>query len=107
MKDSPLYHRLRELSWRRVLTGAEEAKVLAWLAEQPEARSHWEVEAGLNEALARLADAPVPSNFTARVLQAVEREGAGVRRAPMPWLGWWRAGLSWLPKTALAAVVLG
>ena len=46
----------------------------AHLAAHPEAQADWEAEAGLNDALGRLPDVAVSSNFTARVLQAVERE---------------------------------
>ncbi len=80
MSNDPTYNRLRELSWRRKLTGAEEAELRAWLAAHPDAQADWEAEAGLNAALGRLPDAPVPSNFTARVLQAVEREAAAELR---------------------------
>ena len=78
----------------------------AWLAAHPEAQADWEAEAGLNAALGRLPDAPVPSNFTARVLQAVEREAAAeLRRREGKWLTWpWRR---WLPRVAFAAVVVG
>jgi hypothetical protein len=106
MTNDPKYERLRELSWRRKLTEGEAADLRAWLAQHPESAADWEAEAGLNDALGRLADAPVPSNFTARVLQSIEREDeAVVRRQRRKWLVWrrWR----WLPKAAFAAVVLG
>ena len=61
MTNDPLYHRLRELSWRRKLTDSEEAELRAWLAAHPEAQAGWEVEAELNQALGRLPDAPVSS----------------------------------------------
>jgi len=48
----------------------------------------------------------VPGNFTARVLQAAEREAAAEqRRSGWIWGGWPR--LRWLPKAAFAAVILG
>jgi hypothetical protein len=106
MTDDPIYNSLRELSWRRKLTSAEEAQLRAWLAAHPEAQADWDAEAGLNAALGRLPDAPMPSNFTARVLQAAEREAAAERRRPgWAWGTWPR--LRWLPKTAFAAVILG
>jgi anti-sigma factor RsiW len=106
MTNDPIYGHLRELSWRRKLTGAEEAQLRAWLAAHPEAQADWAAEAGLNAALGRLPDAPVPSNFTARVLQAAEREAAVEgRRSVWKWGGWPR--LRWLPKAAFAAVILG
>ena len=105
MKDDAIYERLRELSWRRKLTGSEAAELRAGLAAHPEAQADWESEAWLNEALGQLADAPVPSNFTARVLQAVELESAaGQRRHGGLWH--FRLRWHWLPRIAVAAVVL-
>ena len=107
MTDNPLYHRLRELSWRWKLTESEQAEMRAWLAAHPEARADWEVEAGLNEALERMPETPVATNFTARVMQAVQLEGAGKTSASLlagrlrPW--WPR----WLPRTAFASLLLG
>jgi len=103
MSNDPTYNRLRELSWRRKLTDAEEAELRAWLEAHPEARADWEAEAGLAAALGRLPDAPVPGNFTARVLQAVEREAAAELRQPEWRMRWW---LRWVPKTAFAASVV-
>jgi anti-sigma factor RsiW len=102
--NDPLYHQLRESNWRRKLTPSEEAELRVWLAAHPDMESDWESEAGLSEALARLPDAPVPANFTARVLQIVERESAGSRRleSKRNWTLHWI-----LPKLALAGIVLG
>jgi anti-sigma factor RsiW len=103
--NDPLYHKLREAGWRRKLASAEQAELRAWLASHPEAQTDWEAELRLTQTLRRLPDAPVPSNFTARVLAAVEREDAGARRKrPTGWKWAWR---SLLPRVALAAVVLG
>src|SRR5512137_1192972 len=99
MTNDPIYTRLRELSWRRKLTSAEEAELRFWLESHPEARADWEAEAGLEAALERLPDASVASNFTARVLQAVNREGAAEPRRSA-WRMWpW---LRWVPKAAFA-----
>ena len=106
MSNDPTYNRLRELSWQRKLTGAEEAELWAWLAAHPDAQVDWEAEAGLNAALDRLPSVPVPSNFTARVLQAVEREAAAELRRSERKRWPWRH-LRWLPKAAVAAVILG
>jgi hypothetical protein len=59
-------------------------------------------EARLTDALAKLPDAPMPSNFTARVLTAVESEEALSSRSPN-WTWNWR--LLW-PRIAVAAAVL-
>jgi negative regulator of sigma E activity len=101
MKDNELHSKLRESSWRRKLTEAEQAGLRAYLAANPDARADWEMESALNAALTRLPDAPVPSNFTARVLQAVEREEA----RPHGWSWRW----NWhtlVPRVAFAAVVI-
>jgi len=105
MKD-PQYEQLRELNWRRKLTPAEQAQLNAFLAAHPEALADWEAENSLTEALNGLAEVPVASNFTARAVAAArlaqaqgDRE-AGNGRVVRPW---W---LRWLPKAALATVVL-
>jgi len=101
MKDNELHSKLRESSWRRKLTETEQAGLRAYLAANPDARADWEMESALNAALAQLPDALVPSNFTARVLQAVEREEA----RPHGWSWRW----NWhtlVPRVAFAAVVI-
>jgi anti-sigma factor RsiW len=101
MKDSELHSKLRESGWRRKLTEAEQAELRAYLAANPAARADWEMESALNAALARLPDAPVPSNFTARVLQAVEREEA----RPRAWSWRWNWHML-VPRVAFAAAVI-
>ena len=99
MKNEPLPDRLRELAWRRKLTDAEKTGLRA----QPEAQADLELESRLSEALARVPDAPMPSNFTARVIQAVEREEArGARTQSPSW--YWRV---LVPRVAVAVVVIG
>ena len=97
MKNEPLQNQLRELAWRRKLTGAERAELRA----QPEAQADLELESRLSDALARVPDAPVPSNFTARVLQAVERESVRPRATSWSWT--WRV---LVPRVAVAAAVI-
>jgi len=98
MTNDPLYRRLLELSWRRKLSSSEEAELRSWLAKHPEAQADWEVEMALKAGLNQLPDAPVASNFTARVLQAVERENAGARGRPQ--LQIWRL----LPRLGFAVL---
>lgn len=104
MNNDPVYQRLREIGWRRQLTKAEEAELRAWLATHAEAAAEQEGESALNRVLVRLPDAPVPSNFTARVLQAIEREAqqAAPRSRDRNWV--WRV---LMPRTAAAMLVLG
>ncbi|HXI53599.1 MAG TPA: hypothetical protein VNH84_18930 [Candidatus Saccharimonadales bacterium] len=84
---------LMETSWRRPLSEQERGQLEAWLAAHPEARAEWESEQALNRGLRALPDAPVASNFTALVLQAVEREGRVAVREP-----WGRRLQHWLAR---------
>lgn len=59
-------------------------------------------EARLTDALAKLADVPVPSNFTARALAAVELEESSLSRSRSRTWSW---RLLW-PRIAVASVVL-
>jgi len=105
MNPDSVYQRLRELSWRRPLTAAEQADLRAWLMAHPEALAEAEAELALNQALARLPDAPMPSNFTARVRQAIEQEAAIKIRTTTPRPPWsWRG---FVPRFAMATVVVG
>jgi negative regulator of sigma E activity len=60
------------------------------------------LEARLDQALARLPDTAVPSNFTARVMQAVELEEAR-RTRRWNWVWNWHA---LLPRVAVTAAVV-
>ena len=105
MNDDRRYNQLREVSWRRPLSPAEEAELRAWLVSNPKAQADWETELALSEALQGLPDAPVATNFTNRVLQAVEREHiAASSNGLSAWQRWhWR--LRWLPRIAVACAV--
>lgn len=80
--------------WRRKLSDAERTG----LRSQPELA----IEARLTDALARMPDVAVASNFTARVLAAVEREETQAAR-PRGWRWNWR---SLLPRLAAATAAL-
>lgn len=102
------YQQLLELSWRRKLTEAEAAELQKYLAAHPEAKAEWETDAELNRVLDGLPEVPpVASNFTARVVQAVERETAAQARARTE--GWFARGLlrNWLPRAVAACLVAG
>lgn len=60
------------------------------------------MEAQLTAALAKIPDAPVASNFTARVLAAIELEEAQAARSR----GWHWNWRSLLPRIAVASAVL-
>jgi len=109
MAIDPLEDPLREVSWRRKATTAEEAQVQSWLAKHPEAQAEWERDVALSEALNRLPDPPLSSNFTSRVVQAAEREQARLGRTAGPGRRAWRLWTRWLPGAAgvLFALALG
>ena len=106
------YQDLREAGWRRKLTPAEEARLQAWLVLHPDQQRDWDAEAGLNQLLGHLRDAPVASNFTARVLQELARESVPesvpvFRRGSLgEWLSRWfqrpAAGLAWAAVLMIA-----
>jgi hypothetical protein len=107
MTNDPLYQQVREISWRRKLTAAEEGRLKALLLAHPELQAEWEAEAGLNAGLGRLPDAPVASNFTARVMQEVERQSARELKGRRAGWGLWQWQLRWLPRLACVLIVLG
>ena len=87
------------------LTAQQEAQLDEYLAGQPAQRSACEEDLALNSMLRNLPDAPLSSNFTARVLQAARQPRS---RSAQPGLFWLRVLLrQWLPNAALAGVVLG
>ena len=84
----------------RPLTAAEQTRVAAHLAAHPEAQVEWETEQSLNQLLDRVPDAQVPSNFTAQVLAAVDREAAAATRRARPLVDWRLWTQRWLPRFA-------
>jgi anti-sigma-K factor RskA len=90
--------KLREILWRRKFTDAEREALRA----DPEISAELQLEARLSETLGKIPDSAVPSNFTARVLQAVElEESRSARQRVFRWN--WHA---FLPRVAVAAVAL-
>jgi anti-sigma factor RsiW len=98
--NNPVHDELIRLSLKRELTEEDRARVDAALAAHPELREQWENDAVLGRMLRQLPDAPVSSNFTARVLDAIDldaRRDARAQRKPgwrdhlralQPRLGW-------------------
>jgi anti-sigma factor RsiW len=106
MNNDRRYDQWREANWRHPLSPPEEAELRVWLAAHPDTQADWDAEVALSEALRHLPDAPLASNFTSRVLQAVQSETAAQsRQGQSLWERWhWR--LRWLPRIAVAAVVV-
>ena len=85
---------LRESLWRRKPSDAERAR----LQSQPELAA----EARLTAALAKTPNVTVASNFTARVMDAIEREEKLAARSR----GWRWSWRYLFPRVAMAAAVL-
>jgi anti-sigma factor RsiW len=99
------YEKVMETAWRRPLTSEEEAALQRFLATHPQAKRSWDEEAALNRLLQRWPAPPVSSNFTARVMQAVQN--APARRNWMEWFApgaWFPEGLGW--RVAMPAMML-
>lgn len=103
MKPDPVHQKLRETAWRRRLTPVEQAEWQAWLVAHPEAQAEAELDAGLDAALTQQSDVSVSSNFTARVMQAIESDTARQTSSVTPARNWWR---KLLPRFAVATVVV-
>jgi anti-sigma factor RsiW len=93
---------LVRLSLRRELAPEEASKLEAHFAAHPEQRALWDEERAVSRAVQSLPDVPVSSNFTAQVLQALERESRDVTREPVrrPWFA------SLFPRIGLAGLAL-
>ena len=107
--NDPIYQQLLEINWQRKLTAAEEAQLQEYLTTHPEAKEDLLADRELTQLLDQLPEAPpVASNFTALVLQAVERENARndreARIVPARWP--FRRWLSWVVPASLV-VCLG
>jgi negative regulator of sigma E activity len=94
-----------EASWRRSLTPEEEAALQLHLATHPDEQLEWDDEVALTAALRNLPNAPLSSNFTSQVLQAIDREEAAQQRTRSSVSGWgWLR--RWVPRFASVAVAL-
>jgi len=83
-----------ERLWRGKLSAAERADLRA--------RPELELEARLTEVLTRLPNVPAPSNFSARVMAAIDLEEArSARSRGGPWHWRWL-----LPRLAVTAALL-
>ena len=103
----PEFENLLQTARERDLTDAELAKLERWLAANPDEQAEWEA---LDRLLVALPDAPVASNFTARVMDEVRRAEAA---APALGQAWWQRLLApqfrpiQIAAAATLAMVLG
>jgi hypothetical protein len=97
--SDPIYDELVRLSLKRELTDDDRARIDAALAAHPGLRVRWESDLALGRVIARAPDAPVSSNFTARVLEQIDFDARAAKRAPSAaWREWLRRikpQLSW------------
>ncbi len=103
--NNPMFEELLALRLKRRLTPDEHARLAGWLAAHPSDRARWAEGSALANAFHRLPVPPVPSNFVARVWQAIEAED----RRGTPALTGWRTWFRWpslAQQFALAAMLV-
>jgi anti-sigma factor RsiW len=102
--NKPTYNQMKEKSWVEPLSADENAELRRFLADNPDLQQDWESDVALTSALNRLPSVHVSTNFTARVIIAVQREEAQVEQKTSSWRSFWRWG--WVPKVAIATAML-
>ena len=80
------------------LSPEQQQQLDAYLAAHPEERTGWDEELALNHLLDQVPDVPVSSNFTALLLQRVQRENSSPQVRAWPGIGLIRG---WIPKLAV------
>ena len=104
--NGPDHSQFWKAGLRRNLTSEEEAQWQDRLNAQPDALARFEDEVNLNRLLQHLPEPPVSSNFTAQVIQRIQRESRPHARPFV--LRWWAdyIALGWGRKLAFASVLL-
>ncbi len=97
---------LREALKKRLPDAAESAHIRRHLEAHPDEAADWEAEMLLTDTLQRLPDAPLSSNFTARVLRAAELEAGRNRPAGNPVSAWARSFSLFQYATAVVVILL-
>src|SRR5258708_2857930 len=97
------FNELLEESWTRALRPEERARLRLTASGDNARMERLEAEESLDELVSALPDAPVSSNFTARVMAAVEREERKQAR-PNNWMLWCFRG-GWIRRVAFGAAV--
>lgn len=96
---------LIETAQRRVLSAEEQSRLARLLKAEPAAWPERDEELALTRLLAGLPDAPLASNFSVRVMQAIDLTEAQAARAAQGRAWWprrWTGRLAW--TTAAIAV---
>ncbi len=98
------FQELMELARRQPLTPDERARLDRFLEATPLARTDWAEDMALTRLMDRLPDAPLASNFSSLVMQAISLEERRVERENKPMsLHWWTH--SWFARLGLASCV--
>lgn len=95
---------LIQLSMRRDLAPEELSRLEEYFAAHPERRLSWEEERALSRAVQSLPDMPVSSNFTSRVMEAIELDQSREARRVEFGRGRWLP--RWLPRLGLAGLAV-
>lgn len=103
MKDNEAFERLLEARWRGRLDSGQEAELRRLVAAFPGLGPVWELEEGVIRTIEGMPDAPVPGNFTARVLSQIELEDRAASRRRISWPERLRA---WAPRLGLTCAAL-
>lgn len=103
MKHDELQDLMEQVS-RRPLTPDERYRLEQFMEADPQAWPDWEEDMALTQLMDRLPVAPLASNFSSRVMQAVALEERRAERTNNPMiLHWWTH--SWLARLGLASCV--
>ncbi len=105
--NGPEFDQLLKKQMRGSLTVEDEAALQARFRRDSSAEAAWEEDLRLNQLLQRVPDAPVSSNFTARVLGAIQLEERKEAQCSLLWrMGqWFRVSLA--RKAAVATIIAG
>jgi hypothetical protein len=101
---NPTYNQLKEKSWVEPLSAEENAELRQYFSANLDMQRDWDEDATLTTALNRLPNAPVSSNFTSLVMQAVKRADGETEGKRGRWRSFWRYG--WLPRFGVALGML-
>lgn len=88
--NEPKTNELRDALWRGSWSSAQEAELARWIRAHPEAKADWEADLALQRTLDHLPPAPISSNFTDRVMRALDGEIAQDAPGRSQNRPWWR-----------------
>ena len=109
--NATAFEKLLAIASRRELTAAEVAELQALINGRPDLKAVWQEEEQLNRLLRKLPEPAVPTNFTARVLEQVQKQPVSrpsvLSLASLRGLWRFRYALRVAAVVLLGAVVIG